>query len=137
MARKANNNTLHKAKISKSDEFYTLLEDIERELVFYKEHFKGKTVYCNCDNPKESNFFRYFFNNFKTLGLKKLIASYYVSNSQDLFSDFAPKSGEYIECIITDTDIDISELPIKTFKGDGDFRSQECVSLLQASILSF
>lgn len=131
MARKATNDILHKAKISKSDEFYTLLEDIERELVFYKEHFRGKTIYCNCDDPKESNFFRYFFNNFKALGLKKLIASYYVSNTQDLFSDFTPKSGKYIECVITDTDIDIAELPIKTFKGDGDFRSQECISLLQ------
>lgn len=131
MARNATNNTLHKAKSSKSDEFYTLLEDIERELVFYKEHFKGKTVYCNCDNPKESNFFRYFFNNFRELGLKKLIASFYVPNTQDLFSDFASKSGEYIECVTKDTYRDISELPIKTFKGDGDFRSQECVSLLQ------
>ncbi len=63
--------------------------------------------------------------------MKKLIASAYVQNTQDLFSDLAPKSGEYIECVITDTDIDIRELPIKTFQGDGDFRSQECVSLLQ------
>lgn len=131
MTRKATNDTLHKAKISKSDEFYTLLEDIERELAFYKEQFRGKTIYCNCDNPQKSNFFKYFFDNFKALGLKKLIASAYVQNTQDLFSDLAPKSGEYIECVITDTDIDIRELPIKTFQGDGDFRSQECVSLLQ------
>ncbi len=60
MARKATNNNLHKAKSSKSDEFYTLLEDIERELVFYKDCFREKPVYCNCDNPKESNFFKYF-----------------------------------------------------------------------------
>lgn len=131
MTRKATNDTLHKAKSSKSDEFYTLLEDIERELAFYKEQFRGKTIYCNCDNPQKSNFFKYFFDNFKALGLKKLIASAYVQNTQDLFSDLAPKSGEYIECVITDTDIDIRELPIKTFQGDGDFRSQECVSLLQ------
>lgn len=85
MARQATNNTLHKAKSSKSDEFYTLLEDIERELVFYKECFRGKTVYCNCDNPKESNFFKYFFKNFRTLGLTKLVASYYVPNTQNLF----------------------------------------------------
>lgn len=131
MTRKATNDTLHKAKSSKSDEFYTLLEDIERELAFYKEQFRGKTIYCNCDNPQKSNFFKYFFDNFKALGLKKLIASAYVQDTQDLFSDLAPKSGEYIECVITDTDIDIRELPIKTFQGDGDFRSQECVSLLQ------
>uniref|UniRef100_UPI0026598540 adenine-specific methyltransferase EcoRI family protein n=1 Tax=uncultured Muribaculum sp. TaxID=1918613 RepID=UPI0026598540 len=61
MARKATNTILHKAKSSKSDEFYTLREDIERELTFYKDSFHGKTVYCNCDNPKESNFFKYFF----------------------------------------------------------------------------
>lgn len=136
MTRKATNNTLHKAKNSKSDEFYTLLDDIERELVFYKDCFCGKTIYCNCDNPRESNFFRYFFENFKALGLKKLIASYYVSNTQDLFSDVAATCGGYIECVIEDTDIEISKLPVKQFKGDGDFRSQECVSLLkQADIV--
>ena len=90
MARQATNNTLHKAKSSKSDEFYTLLEDIERELVFYKECFRGKTVYCNCDNPKESNFFKYFFKNFRTLGLTKLVASYYVPNTQNLFYESEP-----------------------------------------------
>ncbi len=131
MARKATNNTLHKAKSSKSDEFYTLLEDIERELVFYKEKFRGKTVYCNCDNPKESNFFRYFFDNFKELGLKKLIASFYVPDSRDLFTDFSIDSGGYVECVINDTVCDISELSNKKFQGDGDFRSQECISLLQ------
>lgn len=136
MARKATNNTLHRAKSSKSDEFYTLLEDIQRELVFYKDCFLGKTVYCNCDNPKESNFFKYFFDNFKSLGLKKLIASYYVPNTQDLFNDFESKSGGYVECSIEDTDTDISNLQIKQFDYDGDFRSQECVSLLkQADII--
>ena len=90
MARKATNNLLHKAKSSRSDEFYTLLEDIEKELVFYKDCFRGKTVYCNCDNPKESNFFRYFFENFKSLGLKKLIASYYVRDTENLFSMSEP-----------------------------------------------
>lgn len=131
MARKGTNNTLHKAKSAKSDEFYTLLDDIERELVFYKDHFCGKTVYCNCDHPRESNFFRYFFNNFKQLGLKKLIASFYVPNSYDLFSDFTFQSGGYVECVSNDTNLDISDLTVKRFNGDGDFRSQECISLLQ------
>lgn len=136
MARKATNNILHKAKNSKSDEFYTLLEDIERELAFYKDCFRGKTVYCNCDNPKESNFFKYFFNNFRFLGLKKLIASYYIPNTHDLFSNSEPEHGGYIECTVDDIENEIADLICKPFYGNGDFRSQECVSLLkQADII--
>lgn len=130
MARKANNNTLHKAKSSKSDEFYTLLEDIERELFFYKNCYSGKTVYCNCDNPKESNFFKYFFQNFRALGLKKLIASYFVPNPESIFDTTASVHGGYVECTIEDTDTEISELQITPFNGNGDFRSIECISLL-------
>lgn len=133
MARKATNDLLHKAKSSKSDEFYTLLEDIERELAFYKDCFCGKTVYCNCDNPKESNFFRYFFTHFKSLGLKKLIASYYVPETQNLFNESEPAHGAYIECTSDDIDRDIASLPCRTLKGNGDFRSAECVSLLKQS----
>lgn len=136
MARQATNNTLHKAKSSKSDEFYTLLEDIERELVFYKECFRGKTVYCNCDNPKESNFFKYFFKNSRTLDLTKLVASYYVPNTQNLFYESEPEHGGYIECTLDDVDANIADLPCKSFNGNGDFRSQECISLLkQADIV--
>lgn len=136
MARKATNSILHKAKFSKSDEFYTLFEDIERELTFYKSCFCGKVIYCNCDNPRESNFFKYFFTNFKSLGLKKLIASYYVPNTQNLFNDPEYKHGGYTECTLNDIDTPINELPVKAFKGDGDFRSQESVSLLkQADII--
>lgn len=133
MARKATNETLHKAKSSKSDEFYTLLEDIERELAFYKDCFREKTVYCNCDNPKESNFFRYFFKNFRVLGLKKLIASYYVPNTQNLFNESESEHGGYIECTLDDIDNDISDLTCKPLRGDGDFRSQECVALMNQS----
>lgn len=136
MARKATNNILHKAKSSKSDEFYTLLEDIERELIFYKDCFRDKTVYCNCDNPKESNFFKYFFDNFKSLGLKKLIASYYVPDTRTQFSDCSSTCGGYVECSAHDTETDISDLPIKALTCDGDFRSEECVALLrQADII--
>ncbi len=136
MARNVSNGTLHKAKSSKSDEFYTLIEDIERELIYYNNCFFGKTVYCNCDNPKESNFFKYFFKNFRTLGLKKLIASYYVPNGKNLFDEHESEHGGYIECTLNDIDAEITDLPCKLFNGDGDFRSQECISLLkQADIV--
>lgn len=136
MARNASNSILHKAKSSKSDEFYTLFEDIERELAYYEHCFLGKTVYCNCDNPKESNFFKFFFINFRNLGLKKLIASYYVPNSTNLFSERKSGQGGYVECSLSDTDSDIADLPYKLFNGDGDFRSQESVALLrQADII--
>lgn len=136
MARKTTNSTLHKARSSKSDEFYTLFEDIERELAFYNGCFREKTVYCNCDNPKESNFFKYFFKNFRSLGLKKLIASYYVPNTQNLFNESESEHGGYIECTLDDINTEIADLPCKLFNGNGDFRSQECVSLLkQADII--
>lgn len=131
MARKATNNLLHKAKSSKSDEFYTLMEDIERELAYYKDCFRGKTVYCNCDRPAESNFFRYFFANFETLGLKKLIASYYVPDNHNLFSDAKSERGGYVVCTENDIQTEIEDLPVTPFRGDGDFRSRESISLLQ------
>ena len=77
---------LSKAKRQKKDEFYTQLSDIEKELCHYKEHFRNKTVYCNCDDPKVSNFFKYFFLNFEHFGLKKLIATCYKNQNVDLFS---------------------------------------------------
>ena len=74
----ANNNTvLGTAKIAKKDEFYTQLTDIEKEVRHYKKHFKDKVVLCNCDDPFESNFFKYFVLNFNKLGLRKLIATCY------------------------------------------------------------
>ena len=84
--RKNENDFLRKAKKNKNDEFYTRLEDIEKELQYYKEHFKDKTVFCNCDNPITSNFFRYFALNFKKLGLKKLISACYVRQDYNLFN---------------------------------------------------
>ncbi len=86
MARKATNKLLQKAKKSKSDEFYTQLSDIESELKHYKNQFKDKVVYCNCDDPRVSNFFKYFFSNFEQLGLKKLITACYRNQEMDLFS---------------------------------------------------
>ncbi len=131
MARQGSNTTLHRAKLARSDEFYTMLEDIERELVHYREAFRGKTVYCNCDNPKESNFFRYFFNNFKQLGLQKLMASYYTPNNRSLFDENGFRPGGYVECTAKDLGTPISDMPTRYLKGNGDFRSQECLDMLK------
>ena len=80
------NYNLHKAKNAKKDEFYTQLGDIENELRHYRHHFKDKVVYCNCDDPRISNFFHYFSYNFEDLGLKKLITTCYQNQNRDLFS---------------------------------------------------
>ena len=87
MAKKISNKNLKKAKNSKSDEFYTQLSDIEKELKHYKKHFKGKVVFCNCDDPRVSYFFHYFSYNFEQLGLKKLITTCYKNQNPDLFSE--------------------------------------------------
>ncbi len=85
---------LTKAKQAKNDEFYTQLSDIENELKHYRAHFKDKTVFCNCDDPRVSNFFRYFVLNFEFLGLKRLICTCYKNQEADLFSE--KKSEEAI-----------------------------------------
>ena len=82
----ASNTNLHQALKQKKDEFYTQLCDIENELCHYREHFKGKTVLCNCDDPRVSNFSVYFVLNFKALGLKRLITTCYKNNEPDIFS---------------------------------------------------
>lgn len=86
MARVATNKTLQQARKAKSDEFYTRLADIEKELKHYRQHFKDKVVLCNCDDPRVSNFFHFFSYNFEKLGLKKLITTCYKSQNMDLFS---------------------------------------------------
>jgi hypothetical protein len=127
-------NNLQDAKKAKKDEFYTQLSDIERELKHYNEHFKNKVVYCNCDDPRISNFFHYFSFNFEKLGLKKLIATCYKNRDMDLFSQNDSEQAIYLEYNgdrngnnIPDT----KEIGIKYLKGDGDFRSQECIELLK------
>ncbi|HMN04170.1 MAG TPA: adenine-specific methyltransferase EcoRI family protein [Flavobacteriales bacterium] len=130
----ANENTgLHAAKRNKKDEFYTQLVDIERELRHYRDHFKGKVVYCNCDDPYISAFFEYFTKNFEFLGLKKLITTCYRSQRMDLFSQ--NDSEEAIKLEYTGgapnslpTPDDIGVVPLE---GDGDFRSQECMDILK------
>lgn len=90
----AKNANLHSAKNAKKDEFYTQLADIENELRHYKSHFKDKVVYCNCDDPLASNFFKYFFLNFKHLGLKELITTCYKSqNFAQLSAEDSPKKA--------------------------------------------
>ena len=133
------NSALTAAKAAKKDEFYTQLSDIERELAHYKEHFKGKTVLCNCDDPRVSNFFKYFTLNFEYLGLKRVIATCYKSQSVDLFSNHDCEQAVYQ---IYDGDRDGNNMPdeneiaVKPLKGDGDFRSEECIELLkQADIV--
>lgn len=132
MARSATNELLQKAKKLKSDEFYTQLSDIERELQYYGEHFRDKVVYCNCDNPYTSNFFRYFVSNFKNLGLKKLIASCYVEQNNDLFNTEIKENGFYYEYIEGKTE-QPTVSDIVYFNGDGDFRSSESIQLLKQS----
>lgn len=82
------NENLHKAKKAKNDEFYTRYEDIEKEMAYYPEVFRGKVVYCNCDNPNESNFFKFFVNNFERLGLKKVIATGYNPNGRGWYGEY-------------------------------------------------
>ena len=132
----SDNRNLHSANKAKQDEFYTQLSDIENELKHYKKHFKGKTVLCNCDDPRVSNFFHYFAYNFEHLGLKRLITTCYKNQERDLFSQnnseraiwleyFGDKNGNLVP--------DPEEIGIHYFEGDGDFRSKECIELLKQS----
>ena len=97
MANKSSNKNLHQASKAKKDEFYTQLSDIEKELGHYKKHFKGKVVFCNCDDPRVSNFFHYFSYNFEKLGLKKLITTCYKNQEVNLFSQNNSEKAIYLE----------------------------------------
>jgi hypothetical protein len=134
MAKKDLNKNLHKAKTNKKDEFYTQLTDIENELKHYKKHFKGKVVYCNCDDPRVSNFFHYFSYNFEKLGLKKLITTCYKNQEIDLFSQHSTEQAIYLEYNGDKNGNnvpDLEEIGIHHLKGDGDFRSDESIELLK------
>ncbi|MCQ3808484.1 MAG: adenine-specific methyltransferase EcoRI family protein [Acidimicrobiia bacterium] len=155
----SDNTTLHKAKKAKKDEFYTQLVDINNELRHYKTHFKDKVVYCNCDDPYESNFFKFFAANFNAWGLKKLITTCYdgspVSGEQlslDHIEGLSPEDGRdggaYKIEITSVTDLDgdgavgLSDVElllkqngnvVSPLEGNGDFRSDECIALLEES----
>ena len=121
MSKLASNNGLNEARSAKKDEFYTLLTDIEKELKNYKRHFKNKTVFCNSDDPDESNFWRYFEMNFEKLGLKKLISTHYHESrptfKQELFID---KNGK-------------KKFKRTNLRQNGDFRSPESIAILKES----
>ena len=119
----AKNADLNKANQAKKDEFYTQLTDIEKEMRHYREHFRGKVVFCNCDDPEWSNFWRYFQLNFYELGLKKLISTHYEENKPSYRMDIVnTDNGE--QCGIPDY--------VKTpLKQNGDFRSPECIEILK------
>ncbi|MCM1022038.1 MAG: adenine-specific methyltransferase EcoRI family protein [Muribaculum sp.] len=128
------NKNLNKAKEAKKDEFYTQLEDINNELRHYREHFRGKTVLCNCDDPRVSNFFKYFAYNFEFLGLKKLIATCYKNQDVNLFSEGTSEQAVYLvyEGDKNGNHIpDDEEIEVLPLKGDGDFRSAECIEFLK------
>ena len=136
MKKETSNKSLNQANVAKKDEFYTQLSDIEKELKHYKNHFKGKSVLCNCDDPRVSNFFHYFSHSFERLGLKKLITTCYKSKNMDLLSQKDSEKAIYLEYTgdknnnkIPDTE----EIGIKHLKDDGDFRSKECIKLLKQS----
>ena len=133
------NRTLHIAKSSKKDEFYTQLSDIESELQHYNKHFKNKVVFCNCDDPRISNFFTYFSYNFENLGLKKLITTCYKNQEKDLFGEEESENAVFLEYAGDKNGNkipDAEEIGVKPLKGDGDFRSKESIDLLkQADIV--
>lgn len=148
---------LRKAQKNKNDEFYTSLEDIEKEMKYYKEQFKDKIIFCNCDDPYESNFFKYFAMNFNALGLKKIITTCYagspiITEQLSLFdvkgivvsktTERNPYKIEITEVPDSNGDgaIDLSDVEyliknkkntLTLLKGDGDFRSKECIKLLK------
>lgn len=155
----AGNKTLNKAKAAKQDEFYTQLSDIEKEMRHYKGFFLNKTVFCNCDDPFESNFFKYFAMNFNSLGLRKLIATCYATSpivytqfkdKEIAFKEESEKKPYKIEITEVadenqDGRIDLSDVEyllrnrkntLTLLQGDGDFRSDECIELLkQADVI--
>lgn len=148
------NSNVNAARIAKKDEFYTQLADIENELKHYRQHFRGKVILCNCDDPYESNFFKYFANNFNAFGLKKLIATCYNGSpiqGDELMIDWgdfedSPKKIAYKVEITEVTDangdgrVDLADVRyliqndknvLSTLKENGDFRSRECIELLK------
>ena len=134
--KEAKNRNLHRAKNTKEDEFYTQLTDIEKELRHYKKHFKGKVVYCNCDDPRVSSFFHYFSFNFETLGLKKLITTCYKNQDMDMFSRNDSEQAIYLEYEGDKNHNNVpdpEEIGIRHLEGDGDFRSEESIELLKQS----
>jgi len=124
------------AKANKQDDFYTSLSVVEDEMRHHTKNFKNKTIFCNCDDPRSSKFFHYFAYNFEKLGIKKLITTCYKNQNRDLFSTNNSEKAVFLEYEGDKNGNkipDIEEIGVKELKGDGDFRSQECVELLKQS----
>ncbi|OZN24840.1 modification methylase [Actinobacillus seminis] len=127
----AGNKNLHRANREKNDEFYTQLVDIENELRHYTQHFKDKIIFCNCDDPEESNFFRYFALNFEHLGIKKLIATHFDAEHPTYKLEIDRELD-----LNADGKIDFADIKRIHLTQNGDFRSPECVEILkQADIV--
>lgn len=124
----AGNKNLHRANREKNDEFYTRLVDIENELRHYTQHFKDKIIFCNCDDPEESNFFRYFALNFEHLGIKKLIATHFDANEPTYKLEIDRELD-----LNTDGKIDFQDIQRIPLQQNGDFRSPECIEILKQS----
>lgn len=129
MQNKSSNKNLKTASRAKSDEFYTQLSDIEKELGNYKDHLKNKVIFCNCDDPEESNFWNYFALNFEFLGLKKLISTHY--KDANLFTKELPYKLEIVKDVNKDGKINKLDTIKTPLKQNGDFRSPECVEILK------
>ena len=130
----SSNTNLNSASINKKDEFYTQLSDIENELQHYQKYFKNKTVLCNCDDPRISNFFKYFSLNFKHLKLKKLITTCYKSKNLDYFTKNNSKKAvklEYDGYKFNNKVPEPHQIGIVSLESDGDFRSKECIEILK------
>ena len=129
MKKTSSNRSLGKAKDTKNDEFYTRFDDIQTELNFYKDQLKDKVIYCNCDDPAESAFIDFFKLNFDYLGIKKLIGTRYQKSNLFLFADPVRQRGYRLEITAKNKN---NKKPVKiNLKGDGDFRSPECIKLLE------
>lgn len=126
MTKKSWNTNLRKANKAKNDEFYTQLSDIEKELWHYTNHFKWKIVFCNCDDPEESNFFRYFSLNFEYLGLKKLVTTHY----KDKKPSYKLEITRWLD-LNNDWKIDFKDTIKTPLKENWDFRSDECIKILK------
>ena len=120
----ANNNNLRSANANKNDEFYTMLSDIEKEMRYYKDFFRDKIVYCNCDDARDSNFFKYFSLNFEFLGLKKLITTGYKADGKGVVLTYEGDKNR-------NRRVDNEEIIVNELNGDGDFRSEECIEYLK------
>lgn len=132
----AKNSKLSNAKSAKQDEFYTQISNIEKELNHYKKHFKGAHIFCNCDDPEYSNFWRYFALNFDSLGLKQLTSTHFNEGKptyrMDMYKN-VPKSELLKKTFMTleETGINLPLGYITPLEGDGDFRSEESINILK------